>query len=123
MKFLCDVHIPYSLVNYLKSLNFDTVHVNELPDKWYSNDKFICSYADDSDRIVITKDADFKNSFYITNTPAKLIKINLGNIANIALIDVISKHLQQIEEINKSPRFIIEVDSEKMFYSNYNNKK
>jgi len=122
MKFLCDVHIPHSLVNYLKSLNFDGVHVTELSDKWYSTDKIIFSYADDSDRIVISKDSDFKNSFYIHGTPAKLIKINLGNIANNALIDIISQNLRQIEELYKSPHFIIEVDSESIYFSNYNDR-
>ncbi|HCE58048.1 MAG TPA: hypothetical protein DER09_09545 [Prolixibacteraceae bacterium] len=42
MKFLCDVHISYSLVSQLKKLGFDTIHVNELPDKWFSTGKFIC---------------------------------------------------------------------------------
>jgi predicted nuclease of predicted toxin-antitoxin system len=122
MKFLCDVHISYSLVNYLKSSGFDAVHVNELPDKWFSTDKFICSYADESDRIVITKDSDFKNSFFIQGTPSKLIKVNLGNIANNALISIFSKHLRQIEELNLSPRFIVEVDSEKLFYTRFDSK-
>ncbi|MGE0019428.1 MAG: DUF5615 family PIN-like protein [Draconibacterium sp.] len=122
MKFLCDVYISYSLVSQLKKLGFDTIHVNELPDKWFSSDKFICNYADESDRIVITKDSDFKNSFYINRTPAKLIKINLGNIANSTLIETILGNIRQIEELNKSPYFLIEVDAENIFYNKYNNK-
>ena len=122
MKFLCDVHISYSLVNQLKKLGFDAIHVNELPDKWFSSDKFILNYADESDRIVITKDSDFKNSFYINRTPAKLIKINLGNIANSTLIETILENIRQIEELNKSPYFLIEVDAENIFYNKYDNK-
>lgn len=30
MKFLCDVHISFKLVNHLRSLQFETIHVNEI---------------------------------------------------------------------------------------------
>lgn len=122
MKFLCDVHIPFSLVNHLKSLGFDVIHVNELPEKWFSTDKFISELADNNDRIVITKDSDFKNSFFIHHTPAKLIKVNLGNISNTTLIQHISDNLSQIEELNKLPYFIIEIDYDNTHYSTLNRK-
>lgn len=82
MKFLCDVHISYKVTNYLISLGFEAIHVNEILDKWHTKDKDIRRFSDANDLIVITKDADFKNSFLISNTPNKLVKINLGNISN-----------------------------------------
>jgi predicted nuclease of predicted toxin-antitoxin system len=96
--------------------------VNELPEKWFSTDKFISEFADNSDRIVITKDSDFKNSFFIHRTPAKLIKVNLGNISNAALIKHIAGHLKQIEELNKLPYFIIEIDFDNTQYSTFSTK-
>ncbi len=109
MKFLCDVHISLKLVNHLKSLGLEAVHVNEILDKWNTTDNKICEFADKNDFIVITKDSDFRHSFYIKKSPKKLIKINLGNISNIELIQIISENLNHIETLNNQPMFIIEV--------------
>jgi predicted nuclease of predicted toxin-antitoxin system len=81
MKFLCDVHISYKIVRYLQMAGYETTHINEILAKWYTEDRDICSYADKHDLIVVSKDADFKNSFLIDGTPRKLVKINLGNLS------------------------------------------
>ena len=88
MKFLCDVHISYKIVRYLISLSFEAIHVNDILDKWFTSDRDICKYADEHNMIVITKDYDFRASYYLRNTPKKLIKINLGNIANNELVEI-----------------------------------
>lgn len=38
MKFLCDVHISYKIVKYLRSAGFEATHVNEILDKWYTKE-------------------------------------------------------------------------------------
>ena len=63
MKFLCDVHISFKLVNFLSNSGFETIHVNQILDRWNTKDKDICEYADAGDWIVVTKDYDFRNSF------------------------------------------------------------
>ena len=93
MKFLCDVHISYKIRSYIKSLGFEAIHINEILDRWHTKDKTICRYADANDFIVVTKDADFKNSLLISNTPKKLVKVNLGNLSNTILVDIISANL------------------------------
>jgi len=110
MKFLCDVHISLKLVNHLKLMGFEAIHVNEILDGWNTPDNKICEFADQNDFIVITKDTDFRNSFYIKKSPKKLIKINLGNISNIELIQIISENLRHIQTLNNQPIFIIEVE-------------
>jgi predicted nuclease of predicted toxin-antitoxin system len=64
MKFLCDVHIPFALVNKLKSFGFIVMHVNELPNKWNTRDSETCNFADNNGFAVITKDSDFRDSFF-----------------------------------------------------------
>ncbi len=86
MHFLCDVHITYKLVNKLHSLGHEAIHVNDILDKWNTKDADICKYADQNDFVVISKDSDFRDSFFVNKTPKKLIKINLGNTANITLL-------------------------------------
>lgn len=110
MKFLCDVHIPFRLNNYLKSLDHHSVHINEVLNKWYTKDDVICSFADEQGFIVITKDGDFKNSFLLKGTPKKLIKINLGNINTTVLIQLFSKHLKAIEYLYRTEKnFMLEM--------------
>jgi len=112
MKFICDVHISFKIVRHLNSLGFETVHINDILNKWYIKDKDISAYADLNDLIVITKDSDFKSSFVINRTPRKLIKINLGNISNQSLIKIISDNLESIQKLNFEKRFMIEIDQQ-----------
>lgn len=112
MKFLCDVHISFKVVKHLISLGFETTHVNDILDKWNTSDMEICNYADANDLIVITKDSDFRNSFFIKKTPKKLIKINLGNISNPKLTQIISENIGAISKLNTKPYFLIEIDKD-----------
>ncbi len=123
MKFLCDVHISFKLVRHLRSLGYEVFHVNEILDAWFSSDSLISKFADDNDLIVITKDSDFRNSFYINNSPKKLIKINLGNISNELLIQVITDNLEHFKKLNNSQVFIVEVDKTSIQFNVWKNKK
>jgi predicted nuclease of predicted toxin-antitoxin system len=122
MKFLCDVHISFKLVRHLRSLGYEVFHVNEILDTWFSSDSLISKFADDNDLIVITKDSDFRNSFYINNSPKKLIKINLGNISNELLIQVITDNLEHFKKLNNSQVFIVEVDKTSIQFNVWKNK-
>lgn len=103
-------------MNYLNSLNFETFHVNKILDSWHTKDDDISSYADTNDLIIITKDHDFRNSFFIKNTPKKLIKISLGNISNLELIRILSENLTSIQKLNNESRFIVEIDNNYITY-------
>ena len=110
MKFLCDVHICLKLVSHLVSLGHTSMHVNEMPRKWFTEDKEICAFADSNNYIVVSKDADFRNSFFINHTPKKLIKISLGNITNDDLISLFTANIQQINKLASLDTFLIEID-------------
>ena len=68
------------------------MHVNGLPDSFYSSDKDICKFSDQNDYVVITKDSDFLDSYLVQQTPTKLIKVNLGNISTSDLIIIFERH-------------------------------
>jgi predicted nuclease of predicted toxin-antitoxin system len=110
MKFICDVHISFKLVRHLKDKGHPAIHVNDILNKWYTKDKDISEYADKNDLILITKDADFKNSFLLHHTPKKLIKVNLGNISNEMLIKLISDNLHAMERLSHAKKFMMEID-------------
>ena len=74
MNFLIDVHLPISLSKFLhRQTGCTSIHVNQILQKWFTTDKEICRYADENNFVVITKDADFKNSHFINKTPKKVI--------------------------------------------------
>ncbi len=110
MKFLCDVHIAFKLVKYIEHNGFECIHVNSILNKWFTTDNEIAKYVDTNDYILISKDADFKNSHFVKHSPKKLIKINLGNISNIELLEIFNSILPKIEKVNETNNiFIIEV--------------
>ncbi len=112
MRFLCDVHITYKLVHHLKNQGFEAVHINQILEQSETKDSDICRYADDNEFIVITKDADFRDFHFVKQTPRKLIKINLGNIANQELVTIISENIHLLKKFSDKPQFLLEVDKD-----------
>lgn len=116
MKFLCDVHISYKLVNHLNQLGHETVHVNQILDKWFTKDSEIAEYANENDFIIVSKDSDFRDSFFIKRKPARLIKINLGNISNSELILIFNQVINLMKDISTENSFMIEIDKKSINY-------
>ena len=111
MKFLCDVHIPIKLSKFIDENGFTSIHVNNILERWNTKDEDIMKYADENDLILISKDSDFKSSFFINKSPKKLIKINLGNISNNELLDIFKTILPQIISLSlQNSYFIFEVN-------------
>nr|NQU93147.1 DUF5615 family PIN-like protein [Bacteroidota bacterium] len=114
MKFLCDVHISYKLVAHLKAHGFDSIHVNDILNKSASKDSEICQYADENGFVVITKDADFRDSHFVKRTPKKVIKINLGNIANEELKTIFSENFEYLKKLDSMEIFLVEIDTDNL---------
>ncbi len=117
MKFLCDVHISFKIVKFLISKDYECIHVNSILDKWFTKDNEIAKFADKHDLILISKDTDFRDSFYLKNTPSKLLKVNLGNISNSNLINIIDLNLDKIEKLNSNGSFILEINDDNLTFS------
>jgi predicted nuclease of predicted toxin-antitoxin system len=82
-----------------------------------SKDIEIARYADSQNQIVVTKDEDFENLHFGLNTPKKLISVLLGNISTNDLITVFEKHLVEIEKLQESERFYIEIGKNQFTYT------
>ncbi|MEP6467539.1 MAG: DUF5615 family PIN-like protein [Parafilimonas sp.] len=91
MRFLCDVHISYKIKAFLQSQDHYCIHINEILSQDRTDDRDISAYCNEKNLILITKDEDFLDSYFIERTPNKLLKINLGNISTVKLIDIITK--------------------------------
>jgi predicted nuclease of predicted toxin-antitoxin system len=119
MEFICDVHIPFRLTNYLIKKGHLAIHVNNILQGSKSKDIEIAKFADFHNQIVICKDEDFENLHFATNTPRKLIRILLGNSSNSELIQVFEKHLVEIEKLKNFDRFYVEIGKNQFIYTTH----
>lgn len=96
IKFFVDAQLPFTLALFLKSKNFDVKHTNNLPNKDRTTDHEIRAIAKEENRIVITKDNDFFDSYILSKSPARLLLISTGNIINKHLFALFEKNIDLI---------------------------
>lgn len=106
MKFLVDAQLPRKLAYILQQEGYDAIHTLDLPQQNRTKDSAIISIADAEQRIVITKDADFVDSFILTRRPNKLLVVSTGNISNQALESLFLSALPQIAEAFKLHSYV-----------------
>ena len=116
MKVLCDVHISYNVVRLLNMNQIESIHVNDILDGWSTKDREIALFADANDFIVFTKDADFRNSHFLSQTPKKLIKLSLGNISTKDLLSILTENLEHLRKICFNDCFIVEINPNLISY-------
>jgi predicted nuclease of predicted toxin-antitoxin system len=96
MKFLIDAQLPRRLIHRLREVGHDAIHTLDLPLGNRSPDQFISEVAEREQRVVVTKDADFVNSFTLYHRPYKLLLVSTGNIKNAELERLFLLNIQQI---------------------------
>lgn len=96
MKFLIDAQLPKSLADFLKLEGYDATHTIDLPQANNTQDNEILKICLAEDRIVISKDTDFLESFLINNSPKKLILVKTGNIRNAELLTLFKLNLKYL---------------------------
>ena len=106
MKFLVDAQLPKSLASWLKEKGFDSIHTLELPNKNSTTDEEINQISFAEERIVISKDTDFLQSFKLNQQPYKLLLITTGNIFNSKLKEIFEKQLDEMISLLKENSFI-----------------
>ena len=99
MKFLVDAQLPLRLARCLREAGHDVVHTRELPDQNATSDSVINQLSTAQERVVITKDADFLESFLLKQQPYKLLLVTTGNIKNSELETLFLNNLTQIIEL------------------------
>lgn len=78
----------------------------ELPAANATDDKTIREICVSQQRILVTKDTDFENSYYLKYEPAQLILETTGNISNAELLQLFSNSLPYFEELLHSHAFL-----------------
>lgn len=86
MKWLIDAQVPQRLAMRLVEPGYDAVQTPDLPRGNRTSDSVICRMADESSRILVSKDRDFLDSIYINGTPHRLLWVTMGNVTNNDLL-------------------------------------
>lgn len=98
MKFLLDAQLPRRLARLLNELGHDAIHTLDLPNRNATSDADVIAAADRQDRIVVSKDDDFRVSLLLTGRPRRLLRVTTGNITNDDLIALVRNNLDAIDE-------------------------
>ncbi|PAX57914.1 DUF5615 family PIN-like protein [Brunnivagina elsteri] len=106
MKFIVDAQLPVRLARFLESAGYDTIHTKDLPNKNATSDTEINAISMRDNRVVITKDSDFLNSFLTIKEPYKLLLITTGNINNLELETLFTANLQSLAELFNNHSYI-----------------
>ncbi|OAQ41907.1 hypothetical protein A5893_01960 [Pedobacter psychrophilus] len=70
-----------------------------MPNQNFTDDNEILKFALEENRIVITKDSDFLDSYLLKSEPKKLLLIRTGNITNQMLLKIFSDKLEIITKL------------------------
>ncbi len=110
MKFIVDEQLPVKLALWLIRQGYDAFHVSVLASGERVADEDICKISMNEQRVVITKDSDFWDTYLIKQQPYKLLYITVGNISNKNLKTLFEEnfpillellHLHQVVELNQ----------------------
>ena len=98
MKFVVDAHLPRRLAIFLQQAGFDALHTLDLIKGNRTPDSWINQLSLTEQRVVVTKDADFVDSFWLRQEPWKLLLVSTGNIRNADLIALFQANMDQLTE-------------------------
>lgn len=99
MKFLADAQLPRRLATHLQNLGHDILHTLDLPNGNKTTDTELNRLSLADQRVLITKDADFVNSFLLRGEPFKLLLVATGNIRNVELLALFDLHLPDLANL------------------------
>lgn len=106
MKFVVDAQLPVKLSRLLADAGHDRVHTSQLPAGNRTTDAVLAALADDEDRVVVTKDRDFRDGHLLRNSPRRLLVVSTGNITNTALLTLIVGNLEAVVDALTEASFV-----------------
>jgi len=106
MKFLVDAHLPRRLAHQFGAFGHEAAHTLDLPKGNRTPDAELGDLSIRDHAIVVTKDADFVNTFTVQRVPYKLLLVSTGNIKNVALETLFAQHIAAITAAFVSHDFV-----------------
>ena len=106
MRLLVDAQLPRRLADWLVAQGYDAIHTLDLPLANATPDSEVIVRAIREQRIVVTKDADFVQSYLVSGKPPKLWLISTGNIGNKQLESLMQANHMAVARAFETSRFI-----------------
>jgi len=106
VKFLVDAQLPARLAVLLTAAGHDAIHSSSLPSGNRSTDGEIIAIADAEDRVVVTKDRDFRDPHLLRQTPKRLLLLLTGNTSNPELLAIFESNLGGIVAALEEAAFV-----------------
>ncbi len=97
---------PLRLSNLLTEADHDSIHTSGPPDGNRTSDRQLADIADSENRVVVTKDRDFRDSHLLQNLPRRLLVVATGNIANDELLALFEANLGLIADAFESASLV-----------------
>jgi len=116
LRFIVDTQLPPSLAEFFKRRGFDAIHVIDCPQGALTSDKEIINIACEESRVVITKDSDFRDYYFLKGYPPAVLLLQIGNIKNRELFFLLDKHLEQITSLFVNQTKLIIVQKDKIIF-------
>jgi predicted nuclease of predicted toxin-antitoxin system len=114
-KFFIDTQTAPRLARYLKSKGFDSIHAMHYEEDGHlMKDKKIIEIAVNEDWVIITKDSDFLDNFYLNGSPPRIIYLKIGNITNNELLDLFENNFENLIKLLVDGCDLITFDKEKL---------
>lgn len=105
-RFLIDAQLPLKLARTMQAEGYDTVHTRDLPGGNATKDSQINALSLAEARVVVTKDADFVESFTLQGRPYKLLLVSTGNIRNAELFALVTRRLEPLTKLFETHSYI-----------------
>lgn len=96
MKFLIDAQLPARVARQLNDAGHDALHTTQLVEGNRTTDDAIAWIADEQDRVVVSKDRDFRDSHLLRGSPRRLLLVSTGNVTNNDLLALLAEHLNEV---------------------------
>ena len=108
MKFLIDNQLPTALAEHLHKRGYDYQDVLDVG-LARASDAEVCSYANDQQRIIVSKDEDFLYFAIQPESKLRLLWVRLGNCRTSALLNAFDQSWPTIESCLSAGDPIIEI--------------
>lgn len=96
MKVLIDAQLPRRLAVQFRQAGLEVIHTLDLPDGNRTTDRTINDLSVKEQYIVVTKDSDFVESFFLSREPWKLLLVSTGNIGNDELETLLVSSMERL---------------------------
>jgi predicted nuclease of predicted toxin-antitoxin system len=106
VKFLVDAQLPPRLVRALVMAGHDAAHTLDLLEGNRSKDRAVADAADAEDRVLVTKDGDFRDGHRLRGSPRRLLIVTTGNIHNDELLRLVEANLDLVVSVLESARMV-----------------